>query len=234
MKADSRRTHLRDCVSRPDGSLHLHLAEELVNLLPERAAFWGARRTLIVADLHWGKAELFQQHGVPVSSRSLEPDFARLAHLVNRFQAKRILVLGDLVHDGRAICGSLVDDICHLRRLIPAEVWLVPGNHDAHMEALPSSWNIHVAPARLDEPPFSFVHVPPTDAGEKDLFWAGHLHPCVVLKGQGDRIRAPCFFFKNRTFHLPAFGSFTGGMNVRLRQTSALFVVTDTHVLPLS
>ncbi|MEZ4467584.1 MAG: hypothetical protein R3F43_24855 [bacterium] len=55
--------------SPPPGSVALEVAGEVLWLLPERALYWPAAGVLAVADLHWGKAETFQQHGVPVSSR---------------------------------------------------------------------------------------------------------------------------------------------------------------------
>jgi len=39
--------------------------EELL-LLPQRALWWPAQKTLLVADLHFGKAATLRAHGIPV------------------------------------------------------------------------------------------------------------------------------------------------------------------------
>jgi metallophosphoesterase superfamily enzyme len=53
-----------------------HAADIL--LLPGRAAFLPASATLLVADLHLGKAATFRQAGIPVPEGSAQADLARL------------------------------------------------------------------------------------------------------------------------------------------------------------
>jgi metallophosphoesterase superfamily enzyme len=51
-----------------DKAAHFSWGAELLWLLPERAAWLPQARTLLVADLHLGKAETFQAHGIPLPS----------------------------------------------------------------------------------------------------------------------------------------------------------------------
>ena len=44
----------------------MELAGEQMDLLPERAVWWGARGALLVADVHLGKASTFRARGLPV------------------------------------------------------------------------------------------------------------------------------------------------------------------------
>ncbi|NUR18637.1 MAG: DEAD/DEAH box helicase, partial [Gemmatimonadaceae bacterium] len=51
--------------------------EELV-LLPERAAYWPARTTLLVADAHFGKAATFRAAAIPVPAGTTDATLGRL------------------------------------------------------------------------------------------------------------------------------------------------------------
>ena len=44
----------------------IELAGEQVALLPQKALYWPRETTLIVADIHFGKAASFRALGVPV------------------------------------------------------------------------------------------------------------------------------------------------------------------------
>ena len=43
---------------------------------------------------------------------------------------------------------------------------------------------------------------------------AGHLHPCARVSRGGHTQRRPCFAFGGGRLILPAFGAYTGGLNV--------------------
>ena len=50
-----------------------------LQLLGDRAMYWAATRTLIVADVHVGKAATFRALGVPVPGGITAKDLARLS-----------------------------------------------------------------------------------------------------------------------------------------------------------
>ena len=52
---------------------------------------------------------------------------------------------------------------------------------------------------------------------------AGHLHPAVRVAAYGRGVRRPCFVTDGRRIVLPAFGAFTGGLNVRDPAVADLF-----------
>ena len=63
----------------------------------------------------------------------------------------------------------------------------------------------------------------------------GHIHPGVVLNGQGrQRLRLPCFAFGPRVGLLPAFGTNTGTFIIQPATTHRVFAVTDGAVLDVS
>jgi hypothetical protein len=55
-----------------------------VELLPERCLYWPERGLLAAADLHWGKPESFQQHGIPLPAGVLKDDLERLSRALRR------------------------------------------------------------------------------------------------------------------------------------------------------
>src|SRR6185312_13071208 len=112
----------------------VELAGETIRLLPERALFWPRTRTLVVADLHWGKAATFRAAGIPIPVGTTAGDLARLDAVLDRTGAHRIVILGDLFHAaaGRAAKNTVAE----LRRWRSAradiDILLVRGNHDRH------------------------------------------------------------------------------------------------------
>ena len=52
---------------------------------------------------------------------------------------------------------------------------------------------------------------------------AGHLHPAAKVVAYSRGVRRPCFITDGRRIVLPAFGAFTGGLNVRDPAIAGLF-----------
>ena len=52
---------------------------------------------------------------------------------------------------------------------------------------------------------------------------AGHLHPAAKVVAYSRGVRRPCFVTDGRRIVLPAFGAFTGGLNVRDPAIAGLF-----------
>jgi len=69
-----------------------------LDLLAERAVWDPEQRTLLVADLHLGKAEVFQAHGVALPSDGDGASLNALLELSHRFHPAQVVVLGDLIH----------------------------------------------------------------------------------------------------------------------------------------
>jgi hypothetical protein len=60
---------------------------------------------------------------------------------------------------------------------------------------------------------------------------AGHLHPTVVLRQRGDRLRLPCFHFGARVGVLPAFSTFTNGVVVQPERGDRVYVIAQQRVV---
>jgi len=209
------------------------IAGEQLWLLPERALYWPARRMLMVADAHFGKAARFRTLGIPVPSGTTAANLQVLDALVDRHAVQRLLFLGDLMH-GRLLHGSATfQALIDWRRRRPAlSLELVPGNHDRHAGDLPPALDICLHREPYHAGPFALRHHPEPLPGHYVL--AGHVHPVVVLQGSGrDRLRTPCFTFGATVGVLPAFGAFTGGFVVERSAAGRVFVVAGARVLEL-
>lgn len=207
------------------------LKGEVLTLTSERAIWWERTETLLVADLHWGKADLFRAASVPVPTGSTEDDLLRLERLVHRLGAKRLVILGDLLHGRASKSSQMLQAAAEWReRLADLEITLVRGNHDVAAGNVPVSWRMTVVEAPWRMGPFLLCHHP--DRCDDGYVLAGHLHPAVVLTGPGGaREKLACFWFGAELGVLPAFGRFTGNAVVSPGADDDLFVVGDGQVL---
>jgi len=208
-------------------------------LVPGRAAVLPASRTLLVADLHLGKAATFRHAGIPVPEGSAQADLARLERLVHEHEPRRVVVLGDLFHARSGCTPEVFAEFAATRgRLRGVAVVLVLGNHDRAVGAIPDELGIDACLTQLDEPPFHFVHEPATglSAADRGMFTvAGHLHPTVAVGGRGgDRLTGRCFAAEPSVLVLPAFGSFTGGHRVEPGEGVRLWMARDDGVVEVT
>lgn len=220
----------------PSDSLASSTAESLaveVNgrpllLCPERAAFDPLTGSLLIADIHFGKAATFRAAGIAVPDGTTRDNLARIDQLIARHDPQRIVFLGDLLHARPAQAASIVDALLAWRARHPAlELILVRGNHDMHAGSPAAQLRIQ----EVDEPwrlgGWTLCHHPQTVAGEYVL--AGHEHPTFLLRGAGDALRLPCFRFGAALGVLPAFGDFTGGYPSDVRHDQ-VYVVAGERV----
>jgi DNA ligase-associated metallophosphoesterase len=197
-------------MSEREGAFELEVASEVLLLLPERAAYWARSRTLLVADPHFGKAATFRASAIPVPRGTTTEGLARLARIVARTGAARIIFLGDYLHARAGRSPETLRVLADWRSANPRlDLVLVRGNHDRRAGDPPSEAGVTCVDAPLAELPFVFAHHPATSP--EGYLLAGHLHPGATLSGRGRmRERVPCFWFGREYGVLPAFGEFTG------------------------
>ena len=117
-----------------------------VVMMPERALYLPEEETLLVADVHWGKAASFRASHIPMPTGSTAADLARLSQALLHSGARRLVVLGDLLHarSGRQP-GTLAAVSAWRERHADIEMVLVRGNHDMHAGDPPAELRIAVA-----------------------------------------------------------------------------------------
>ena len=209
--------------------MNFTLHDEDVFLAPERALDWRRRRTLLVADAHFGKGASYRAHGMPVPAGTTADNLRRLDAAIDRHGAERVIFLGDFMHDAH---GHNPLTLAALRawrvRRSQLAIALVGGNHDARAGQLPADLRIDDLPEGWREDGFALCHHPQLVDGAYAL--AGHLHPSWRLATRRDGVRLPCFWFGARLGVLPAFGDFTGAMQIAAAPGDAICVVTPERV----
>lgn len=207
------------------------IAGEEVELCPERAAYWVRRRTLLVADPHFGKAASFRALGVYVPKGTTQLAVERLDLLVGRLAPERIVFLGDFLHAKEGGNAETFSALAAWRAShAPIDMQIVRGNHDRRAGDPPCEVGISCVDAPVLDGPFALTHHPVVVPGRYVL--AGHLHPCAVLTGPArQRERLPCFWFGRDVGVLPAFGEFTGCAEVDAQSSDQVWVVADESVL---
>ena len=187
-------------------SAPFHWQEERLDLLAGRAVWDPARRCLLVADLHLGKAETFQAHGIPLPSDGDATTLNALLTLAAQQQPKLVVVLGDLIHSRLGLTGELRAKLAALPELLGCPLKLIGGNHErgSWIAGLPQEPSQSLGPWWLS-------HEPQRRAGRLNL--CGHLHPVAVVGRGNNRLRLPCFSYSRQSerLALPAFGALTGG-----------------------
>jgi DNA ligase-associated metallophosphoesterase len=201
-----------------------------LTLLPEKAAFIAASRTLLIADAHIGKAVTFRALGVPVPRGTTSETLDALSALIERWHARRVVFLGDFLHSAHAKAPATLAAVARWRRRHAAlEVVLVRGNHDDRAGDPPLSLGMQVVDEPFELDGFALCHHPRARRGAYVL--AGHLHPCVSLGGRSfDHLRLPCFWLGDAVGVLPAFGAFTGMHPIRAGATDRVFPIADGAV----
>ena len=208
---------------------------EPISLLPERAVLLPRRRTLVIADPHFGKAAAFRQAGIPIPHGTTKANLERLSSVLTRTAAERLVVLGDFFHAAEGCDEQTFAKIEAWRgEHRQLEVLLVRGNHDRASGDPPEVWGIRcVAPPMVDDG-LAYSHLP--EPMEDMRVLAGHIHPAVRLRDPcgGSFLRAACFWFQPRLAVLPAFGSFTGTYTVSPQPKDRVFVVGDGAVVEVT
>lgn len=211
----------------------IHLAEEALWLLADKAVYWPARKCLLIADAHFGKASAYRSLGQPVPQGTTTANLQRLDRLLAAFPGAQVIFLGDFLHGpGSHASGTLNALRAWRERHAGVALTLIRGNHDKRAGDPPGDLNIEVVTEPLLMGPFALQHEPDAHASHHVL--AGHVHPVYRLRGKGRQsLRLPCFLIGNQVSLLPAFGAFTGGYSVTQEEGSQIFVIGDQEVWPV-
>ncbi len=189
----------------PPAGHALRLPGAELTALPEKALWWAAEHLLVVSDLHLGKAERMARrgHGL-VPPYEAQETLACLEELVSRWEPRQIICLGDSFDDSAAAAALPPEVTLTLSRLMAGRRWTwILGNHD------PGPFDIGGTCAReLTLGGITFRHIADQQAVAPEV--SGHFHPKASVRGA----RRPAFVTDGRKLILPAFGTYTGGLDV--------------------
>ncbi|WP_295470946.1 ligase-associated DNA damage response endonuclease PdeM [uncultured Pseudomonas sp.] len=213
--------------------LSVQLAGETLWLLADKALYHPQRRSLLIADAHFGKAAAYRRLGQPVPHGTTQANLQRIDRLLERYPSEQLIFLGDFLHAPQSHAPATLQALAAWReRHTALGLCLIRGNHDNRAGDPPGYLSIEVVDAPLLMGPFALQHEPDAHATHHVL--AGHVHPVFHLQGRGrQRLRLPCFVLGERVSLLPAFGEFTGGYAVQAQERHRLFVTGDGGVWEL-
>lgn len=213
-------------------SIEIEFGNQQLVLLADRALYWPARQTLVIADVHLGKDATFRAAGLPVPAGNSAKDLARITALLSVTAATQLAILGDLVHSRVSHQPELFDAFTRWRNEHAGlDVLLVRGNHDRHAGPPPIDWQVTQVPEPFDAGALMFAHM--SKPCDKPIL-CGHVHPTVAIQ-DFDRTfaRIPCFVVDADQLILPAFGSFTGGYKMQREPGRKIYAVMGKSVVML-
>lgn len=187
------------------------LAGARLAALPSGALHWPAEGCLVVSDLHLGRSERYARRGgALLPPYEVEATLARLDADIAACAPRAVICLGDSFDDPRA--AALAErEALWLARLTAGRRWVwIAGNHDPVPMALAGEHR-----AELALGPLTFRHE--ARAGARGEV-SGHYHPRVRLAGRA----IPCFLVDRARVILPAYGTYTGGLDACDRALGAL------------
>jgi uncharacterized protein len=180
------------------------------------ALYWPEEGLLVVSDLHLEKGSAFAARGVLMPPYDTATTLERLSGLLARYAARIVVALGDNFHDGGGPARLARGDRAHLLELQRGRDWVwIAGNHDPDpREGIGGAFTRSLALG-----PLTFRHEPAargkTGMSDCDGEIAGHLHPAARIVQRGRAQTRKCFATDGGRLVMPAFGAYTGGLNIR-------------------
>jgi DNA ligase-associated metallophosphoesterase len=188
---------------------------------PAGALYWPEERLLVIADLHLEKGSAYASRRVFLPPYDTAATLASLANLICLYAPAIVVALGDSFHDSNASQRLGDHDRAMIRTLQTGREWIwIAGNHDP---APPAGLEGEILP-RLEIGGIHFRHAPLRNTGAEI---AGHLHPVARVVGRAGSVRRRCFVSDGSRCVLPAFGAYTGGLNLRDAAFAPLFGARD-------
>ena len=184
---------------------------------PAGGLLWPAVGLLAVSDLHLEKGSSYARHGQLLPPWDTHATLDRLALLLRRYQPRIVIALGDSFHDADGSTRLPSGELFRLRAMTAAHrfIW-VQGNHDpVPPSGVGGEWVETYVTASL-----VFRHQ--ATAGAQGEI-SGHHHPKAAVPARGGSVSRPCFVSDSRRLMMPAFGAYTGGLDVRDPAIARLF-----------
>lgn len=172
------------------------------------ALYWDDRDVLIVSDLHLEKGSNFARGQSFLPPYDTKATLEKLTKVIETFQPESLLFLGDTFHDKTSLDRMNEDDRKTFSDVLNGfKIFWIEGNHDeTHVPE-----NIQGTDTLTIEN-LVFTHIAAPEEPKPEV--SGHYHPAVKFTHKGQKVRRPCFFVTGTKLIMPAFGAFTGGLDI--------------------
>ena len=192
-----------------------------IELIPalSGALFVPSHETLIIADLHLEQGTSLARRGIHVPPYDTAITLDLLHNVIEHAKPKRLIFLGDTFHDGEAELRLDHSHIASLQKLTTQyETFWICGNHDPE----PPKTIGGKAATMIMLGSIALRHEPKRHL-QDEFEIAGHLHPGCGVNQRGRRIYGKCFIGDQTRLIMPAFGAYTGGLNISSKAFAGLF-----------
>jgi DNA ligase-associated metallophosphoesterase len=193
------------------------------------ALYWPDEQLVIVSDLHLEKGSSFAARGVLLPPYDTAATLERLAAVLARRDVRTVVALGDNFHDPGGPARLAGSDRAALSALQRGRDWVwIAGNHDPGI-APDLAGRIGGAYAQaLALGALVFRHEPSPGPSPGEI--AGHLHPVARISRRGHAVTRRCFASDGARLVMPAFGAYTGGLDIRHAAFASVFGGRDFTV----
>ena len=185
-----------------------------------------ARDALVVSDLHFEKGSYMSRFANPLPQLDSLATLQRLQEILSDYAPAQVICLGDSFHDAGGFDRMGIAErklLAGLTAQYKDWVWIA-GNHDPEIPAGAGGRTmdvLHWGNIRLQHEPDESADTP-SGAQSPAAQIIGHFHPktrtCVGRK----RFSGKCFVSDDDLFIMPAFGQYTGGLDVSSGVLTAL------------
>lgn len=187
----------------------LIFGSQIFHIMGDAALYWPRHKALLLADLHLEKGSSYAQNGQMLPPYDSLETLKRLEKLSKIAALNMVICLGDNFHDTGGET-RIAEYPANLLRQMTAKfnwIWII-GNHDPLLEARYGGTcreemrldNIYLRHAA--DPAFSGFEI------------SGHFHPKIHIMSNKRSISRRCFLKTDKKIIMPAFGAYTGGMDV--------------------
>ncbi|MGI8819724.1 MAG: metallophosphoesterase [Chthoniobacterales bacterium] len=189
------------------------------------ALYHQQQRWLVVTDLHFGYELSQRVAGRLMPLWGMDVIERQLLGLLADYEPRKLLILGDVVHDGaaRTEARCLID---RLRQ--QCEVIVLAGNHDRQLAgAVPmeASW-------LADGYHFHHGHCAAEPAASIQVI--GHHHPAgTITDGAGLRLKLPAFVQQGPCWIMPAFSPWAASTAWKADAESRIWLCSPARILLL-
>ncbi len=182
--------------------------DNIFYLQADGSLFWQKHKILILGDLHLEKSSYYAKNGNFLPPYDSIETLSKLKKKLIKYNINKVILLGDIFHDAFGIkrlkyeASNILKKICKNYEVI----WII-GNHDSDY-----------APKNVQKLLFyyfrgiTFNHI---SKKETNYEISAHYHPKVDFTIRGKKISKPCFLVDKKKIIIPAYGAYTGGLNIK-------------------